>query len=299
MYHFLVKKGSSQGQEKFSSYWSIGAIRKYNIFQRRMGILWKLGTFWNDKEESYTKCNYWDLSREEWKRSGINVGRKLSWAVSPKSTSSKPGLNSSWEVYVGCTTGQVTLETEPSTDLSISIPSSLTTGDTIWPPWSASSVWIPSQFLLISVVVSHQNGSQRSLTADNLSHSIQLPCATKSALQKWQCVISEARLQALMRLSPYSLFSCSLWGNPATVPHWEELRPPFNNHHHVDEPFWKRILQPQWSLQTTAALIAPYLQPHERTWDRTTQLSHYGTPDPQTLDNKCFKPLSVEIICCN
>lgn len=72
----------------------------------------------------------------------------------------------------------------------------------------------------------------------------------------------------------------ALWRGP----HGKELTPP--NNIHVREPFWKWILQP--NLQMLQTQPASCLQPHERAWARTIQLSPFWILDPQKLCDNMF-----------
>lgn len=150
--------------------------------------------------------------------------------------------------------------------------------------------------LLISVVISHQTGSQRSLPAGLLtlgwvlSHLIQLPLWLRAHCRNdsvW-CLRLGYDIQRAFHLS---LFNCSLWGNAATIPLWEELRSPSSKHHQVGEPFfWKQTLQPQWSLHLTAA-----------EWENQSAKPpcSFCTTDARIRRVYHFKPLSVEVICCH
>lgn len=158
-------------------------------------------------------------------------------------------------------------------------------------------LWLNSILgLLISVVISHQTGSQRSLPAGLLtlgwvlSHLIQLPLWLRAHCRNdsvW-CLRLGYDIQRAFHLS---LFNCSLWGNAATVPLWEELRSPSSKHHQVGEPFfWKQTLQPQWSLHLTAA-----------EWENQSAKPpcSFCTTDARIRRVYHFKPLSVEVICCH
>lgn len=93
-------------------------------------------------------------------------------------------------------------------------------------------------------------------------------------------------------------YQITFWGNTATMskstptlqwigPCDEKLSTPANRQINLlvlgVSPSWKWILQPQPSLQMTAATTKSWQRPHERFGARTPLLSHFRIPQPQNL----------------
>lgn len=117
-----------------------------------------------------------------------------------------------------------------------------------------------------------------------------LACMVSGILGKCQCVTSEGGSYLTVEFPLCILLDHSLWGKPPlSCPEDRTVRQPFGevqesrnwsllptasiNLEHWSEPSWKPILLTP--VTSSDAQLTSCLQPHQRPWVWTTQLSHF------------------------